>query len=97
MTPCRIEIPDADLLRDLRGHWRDGYDWRGPEAALNELPQVLVDGVPAVSMFPADTLRAPREYAERFLDVRQWVELDRGSHFAARRSPTCSPATSARC
>jgi pimeloyl-ACP methyl ester carboxylesterase len=41
----------------------------------------------AVSVFPADTLRAPREYAERFLDVRQWREHDRGGHFAALEVP----------
>jgi pimeloyl-ACP methyl ester carboxylesterase len=41
----------------------------------------------AVSVFPADLLRAPREFAERFLDVRQWVEHDRGGHFAALEVP----------
>ena len=29
----------------------------------------------------------PREYAERFLDVRRWVEHDRGGHFAALEVP----------
>ena len=41
----------------------------------------------AVSLFPADLLQAPREYAERFLDVRQWREHDRGGHFAALEVP----------
>ena len=41
----------------------------------------------AVSHFPADTLRPPREYAERFLDLRQWRQHDRGGHFAALEVP----------
>jgi pimeloyl-ACP methyl ester carboxylesterase len=33
-------------LRELAGHWADGYDWRKQEAWLNELPQftTTVDG-----------------------------------------------------
>ncbi|WP_158287880.1 epoxide hydrolase family protein [Falsiroseomonas bella] len=30
---------DVDYLRDLLGHWRDGFDWRAQEAALNAFPQ----------------------------------------------------------
>jgi pimeloyl-ACP methyl ester carboxylesterase len=30
-------------LRRLAGRWADGYDWRAAEAALNELPQFVVD------------------------------------------------------
>jgi hypothetical protein len=41
----------------------------------------------AVSIFPHDLVRAPREFAERFLDIRQWVEHDRGGHFAALEVP----------
>jgi pimeloyl-ACP methyl ester carboxylesterase len=35
-------------LKDLAGYWRDGYDWRGHEAGLNQLPQftTVVDGQP---------------------------------------------------
>jgi epoxide hydrolase len=35
-------------LRDLAGYWGDGYDWRGQEARLNQLPQftTVVDGQP---------------------------------------------------
>lgn len=31
---------DRPYLRELVGHWRDRYDWRASEAALNQLPQV---------------------------------------------------------
>jgi pimeloyl-ACP methyl ester carboxylesterase len=35
-----------DYLKDLAGYWRDAYDWRKHEAALNEWPQftTTVDG-----------------------------------------------------
>ena len=37
-------------MRDLVGYWREGYDWRAREAAMNRFPQFLVDvevdGVP---------------------------------------------------
>ncbi|HYJ71530.1 MAG TPA: epoxide hydrolase, partial [Actinomycetota bacterium] len=35
-------------LQELAGYWRDGYDWRGQEARLNQLPQftTVVDGQP---------------------------------------------------
>ncbi|SFR89567.1 epoxide hydrolase family protein [Sphingomonas jatrophae] len=40
----------VDAMRDLVAYWRDGYDWRAREAAMNRLPQFLVDvevdGVP---------------------------------------------------
>jgi microsomal epoxide hydrolase len=45
-------------------------------------------GVPtAVSVFPHDLVRAPREFAERFFDLRRWTEHDRGGHFAAMEVP----------
>jgi len=30
-------------LQDLAGYWRDGYDWRGQEARLNQLPQFTTE------------------------------------------------------
>ena len=60
----------------------------GPYAERETTPPH--DSVPvpaAVSQFPADLLHAPREYAERFLDLRQWREHDRGGHFAALEVP----------
>jgi pimeloyl-ACP methyl ester carboxylesterase len=38
---------DVDYVRDLCAYWRDGYDWRAQEAALNGYPlyAVEVDGV----------------------------------------------------
>ncbi len=39
---------DPEYLRELVSYWRDGFDWRREEAALNALPQfrVELDGIP---------------------------------------------------
>jgi pimeloyl-ACP methyl ester carboxylesterase len=36
----------AEAVRELAGHWRDGFDWRAQEAALNAFPQftTVIDG-----------------------------------------------------
>lgn len=34
---------DADWFRALVGYWRDAYDWRAAEAALNATPQFTAD------------------------------------------------------
>ncbi len=39
------------------------------------------------AMFPKDLANAPREWAERFFDVRRWSEMPRGGHFAAMEEP----------
>jgi hypothetical protein len=43
-------------LRGLLGYWRDGFDWRAAEAAMNAFPQyrVTIDDV------PIHFLRVPR-------------------------------------
>ena len=41
-----------------------------------------------ISIFPRDTTRAPRAWAERyFTDIIHWNELDHGGHFAAWEQP----------
>ena len=39
------------------------------------------------ALSPADNIRAPREVAERFLDLRRFVELPGGGHFPAFEMP----------
>ena len=41
----------------------------------------------AVAMFPHDLKHPPREWAERFYDVRRWTEMPRGGHFPAHEEP----------
>jgi pimeloyl-ACP methyl ester carboxylesterase len=37
--------------------------------------------------FPKELVPPPRDWAERFFDVRQWSEMSRGGHFAAMEQP----------
>ena len=37
--------------------------------------------------FPREIVRPPREFVERFFDVRHWTEMPRGGHFAALEQP----------
>jgi pimeloyl-ACP methyl ester carboxylesterase len=39
------------------------------------------------AVFPKEIANAPREWAERFYDVRQWTEMPAGGHFAALEEP----------
>jgi pimeloyl-ACP methyl ester carboxylesterase len=41
----------------------------------------------AVAIFPEDTVPAPREFAERWFDLRRWTRMPRGGHFAAWEEP----------
>lgn len=83
-------FPPDELLTHLTLYWVTntiGSSF-GPYAEREtEAPHARVPVPAAVSQFPADTLRPPREFAERFLDVRQWVEHDRGGHFGAWEEP----------
>lgn len=41
----------------------------------------------AVTIFPADIDKPPREWGERVYDVRRWTVMPRGGHFAALEEP----------
>jgi pimeloyl-ACP methyl ester carboxylesterase len=46
------------------------------------------DNVPAgFAMFRKDLTHPPREWAERFFNVRRWTEFPKGGHFAAMEQP----------
>ena len=40
-----------------------------------------------VALFPADIATPPREWAERFYEVKRWTEMPRGGRFAALEEP----------
>jgi pimeloyl-ACP methyl ester carboxylesterase len=52
----------------------------GPEQARVEVPT-------GVTIFPKDIAPAPREFAERWFDIRHWNQMPRGGHFAAWEQP----------
>jgi pimeloyl-ACP methyl ester carboxylesterase len=69
----------ASSMRLYLGERRDR--WRLGPGELIEAPAAAAD-------FPAEIVRAPREWAERiFSDLRRWTEMPRGGHFAALEEP----------
>jgi pimeloyl-ACP methyl ester carboxylesterase len=46
-----------------------------------------IDVPAAFTIFPKDLVNAPREFAERFFDVRSWSDERAGGHFAAWECP----------
>jgi pimeloyl-ACP methyl ester carboxylesterase len=57
-----------------------------PYSERGEAP-VGVSTPTAVTMFPGDLVPAPREFAERVFDVRDWRREPDGGHFAAWERP----------
>jgi pimeloyl-ACP methyl ester carboxylesterase len=69
----------ASSMRLYLGERRDR--WRLDPGERIEVPAAAAD-------FPAELVRAPREWAERiFSDLRRWTEMPRGGHFAAFEEP----------
>lgn len=46
-----------------------------------------VEAPTAIAQFPKDLSQAPREYAERFLNIQSWTDMPSGGHFAAMEEP----------
>lgn len=66
------------------GSGSDG-EWAGTNAGSWGSPtQPIPTGL---TLFPKDFLTAPREYAERFYDLRRYTVADHGSHFGASENP----------
>ena len=82
-------FPRDDLLTWVTLYWLTGSI--GPSfAAYFERPTSLsgyVETPTAVTLFPHDLMKAPRSFAERFLNVRSWREEGSGGHFAAWEQP----------
>ncbi len=58
-----------------------------PSGDWGEAGDGKVDVPTGVAIFPKDIVPAPREFGERFFDVRRWTEMPRGGHFAAMEEP----------
>lgn len=67
---------DAANAGSMRWMAEKAKEWIGPKPAPA-----------AFAMFPKDLVPAPREWAQRFFDVRRWTEMKRGGHFAAMEEP----------
>ena len=83
-----------DLLTILTIYWATGTINSANRLYFerDRVPRVLAPGqrieVPcAVTIFPGDIDRPPREYGERAYRVARWTEMPRGGHFAAWEEP----------
>lgn len=82
-------FPRRDLLTWLTLYWVTGaigtsftpYARRGaPDTGRIRVPLVA-------TVFPKDIYPAPRAAAERFFEVREWQQPERGGHFGAWENP----------
>ncbi|MEU8614089.1 epoxide hydrolase family protein [Actinoplanes sp. NPDC048791] len=91
-TDCDGDVESVftrdELLTWVTAYWVSGaigtsftpYVAAGPKPARITPPAVF-------TVFPRDLVNAPREFAERFFDVRGWREEAHGGHFAAWEHP----------
>lgn len=81
-------FPREDLLTWITAYWVTGAIGTSftPYAERRE-PVGRVEVPTAVTLFPNDLLSAPREFGERFFDVRAWEQHPDGGHFGAWEHP----------
>ena len=93
-TDCDGDVESVftrdELLTWITSYWVSGAIGTSftpyVEGGLN--PDEFIDVPTAFTIFPADLVNAPEEFAARFFDVRSFVEMARGGHFAAWECPT---------
>ena len=82
-----------ELLTNLTIYWatetinssfRTYYEAQHNRAQNSEKRVEVPTGV---AIFPKDLVPAPREFAERLFNLRHWMEMPRGGHFAAMEEP----------
>jgi pimeloyl-ACP methyl ester carboxylesterase len=80
---------DDELLTWISAYWFTGAIGTSitPYAVPSEKPAQRVEIPTVFTVFPADLVNAPRVFAERLFDVREWIEPPRGGHFAAWERP----------
>jgi pimeloyl-ACP methyl ester carboxylesterase len=78
-----------EVLTWITAYWVSGAIGTSftPYADKTGRPTGTIPVPAAFTLFPADLVNAPREFAERFFDVQHWDELSAGGHFAAWECP----------
>ncbi|MCS5719756.1 epoxide hydrolase [Herbiconiux sp. CPCC 205763] len=80
-----------ELLTWISAYWFEGsigtsfVPYAGP--ARGDEAQRRVETPVAVSIFPKDPVNPGREFAERYLNVQSWEQLEHGGHFSAWERP----------
>ncbi len=82
-------FPRDDLLTWLTLYWVTGTIGTSFSPYVEETEPVTekIDAPTVVTIFPKDLVPAPREFGERFFDVRDWDEEPSGGHFGAWERP----------
>ena len=83
-----VFTPD-EAVRWIEAYWHSGSIGTSftPYAVASPKPEGRVEVPTVFTVFPRDLVNAPRPFAERFFDVREFRTLDRGGHFAAWEQP----------
>lgn len=81
LTNIMIYWLTETVSSSMRLYFEDGRTT--PQIAAGQRIEVPA----AVALFPKDFTHPPRELAERFLQIQQWTEMERGGHFAAWEAP----------
>ena len=78
-----------ELLTWISAYWVTGSIGTSftPYAEGGAKPWPRIEAPTAFTVFPRDLVNAPREFAERFFNVRSWEEPPAGGHFAAWEYP----------
>jgi pimeloyl-ACP methyl ester carboxylesterase len=92
-TDCDGDV-ESVFSKDELLTWISAY-WFGacigtsftPYAEGSDMSWSRVEAPTAFTIFPRDLVNAPKEFAERFFNVRYWREFDHGGHFAAFERP----------
>lgn len=92
-TDCGGDIEKVftrdELLTWITAYWVSGAIGTSftPYAENGTKPRERISVPTAFTVFPKDLVNAPREFANRFFDVRSWTEHSSGGHFAAWECP----------
>jgi pimeloyl-ACP methyl ester carboxylesterase len=96
-TDCDGDVESVfsrdELLTWISAYWFDGSIGTSfsPYAggAVKSWPRLVTPT--AFTIFPKDLVNAPKEFADRFFNVKSWQEFDRGGHFAAWEDDSDAP------
>jgi pimeloyl-ACP methyl ester carboxylesterase len=82
-------FPRDDLLTWVMAYWVTGTIGSSFLPYVEDTPTITgkVEVPTAVTIFPKDLVPAPRVFAERFFDLRDWDEQTSGGHFGAWEKP----------
>ena len=93
-TDCEDDVESIfakdELLTWVSAYWFEGCIGTSFEpytvgAVMDWAP---IEAPTAATIFPKDLVNAPREFAERYFNIRWWREFERGGHFAAFERPS---------